>query len=847
MSASPARPAPAGSEGAVEAEQLRLLMQNRADVPVTLINAGLVALVVWRLYPATLVAIWLGLFTVTSLSRALLRHRYAIAGSAVKSSTSWARVFTLHALAAGCLWGLSASVILMTPDPVYYDFIVFVLGGMMAGGVVCLAVNRRAMLAFILPTILPAIVLLVVHGGLVEIEMAAMLALFTLVLASTGASINRSITQNVGLRVGQEGLVANLRASEATSAALAAIVDASDDAIISETVAGRILTWNRGAERLFGYRADEAIGRDVRVIVPDERGKEIDRNLAALVQGNRIAPFDTERLHKDGARVPVSMAASLTYDSARSVIGASFIARDISERQLAARALVYSDQLLQAVTIGTGMLLKSQSLDRAMPGALRVVGEAMRVDRVLVIQGLTGQVTAMTAHQVWEAPDIQAPVTSPASWAHAMGRAAASAWLGLLTDGKPVIAQLATSEGPVRDLLEHLGNKSTLIVPIFVGEVFWGGLIADTCRTAREWNESEIKTLRTFGDIAGLLIRRSETLHALETSETRFRAVTETAQDAIITIDGAARIGLWDHAAERILGYTAEEAVGKHVHQFLVPSRFRAKADAGMDAFLVTGQGNAIGRTTQLAALRKDGTEIAVELSLAATRLDVGRGAIGVLRDVTERKHAEEKLQFANLLLRTQMEASRDGILIVDQSNTIVAFNQLFGTIWNIPEVDLKVGGDAEALANAALLVKDSEKFVARVRYLHDHPDEDSQDEFETTDGRSIDRYTVTLYSPSNVYLGRAWFFRDITERKNAEEKLQFANLLLQTQMEGVSRRDRDRRRKQRDCCVQPAVRGDLENTGRGPEGRRGRHGAGEGGVDGEGKREIHRPGALPL
>ncbi len=313
-------PVSAGTEGAVEAEQLRLLMRNSADVPVTLINAGLVALVVWPLYPAALVALWLGLFATTGLTRILLRRRFANASSVMKTSRRWSRALTRHAIATGCLWGLSASVILMTTDPIYYDFIVFVLGGMMAGGVVCLSVNKRAMLGFVLPTVLPAIVLLIVHGGLVQIEMAAMLSLFTLVLVSTGGSINESITQNVRLRVGQEVLVATLRASEATSASLAAIVDASDDAIISETATGKIVTWNRGAERLFGYRADEAIGQDVRMIVPDERSNEIDRNLATLARGQRIAPFDTERLRKDGTRVQVSIAASLTYDSARSVI-----------------------------------------------------------------------------------------------------------------------------------------------------------------------------------------------------------------------------------------------------------------------------------------------------------------------------------------------------------------------------------------------------------------------------------------------------------------------------------------------------------------------------------------------
>jgi PAS domain S-box-containing protein len=299
--------------------------------------------------------------------------------------------------------------------------------------------------------------------------------------------------------------------------------------------------------------------------------------------------------------------------------------------------------------------------------------------------------------------------------------------------------------------------------------VFWGALGADACTTAREWNPSEINTLTTFADIAGALIQRSEAQQSLEMSEARFRTVTATAQDAIITIDAAARIDLWNHAAERILGYTAAEAIGKQVHEFLAPPRFRAKADAGMDEFVGTGTGAVIGKTTELVALRKDRIEVAIELSLAAARLGDNWGAIAVLRDITERKKAENRLQFANLLLRTQMEASLDGILVVDENKAIVAFNQRFAKIWNIPLADLAAGGDLAVLAKVTSSVKEAEKFSARVRHLYDHPGEDSQDEYETTDGRSIDRYTVTLYSPSRAYLGRAWFFRDITERKRVD------------------------------------------------------------------------------
>ena len=762
----------AASDAAVAAEQTRLLLHNPADVPISLLNAALVGVVVWPLYPRWVIGLWVASICVVSVHRALLRHRYTRASSGEKASPHWTRELTQNVFVAGCLWGLSASVILETPDPVYYSFIVFVLGGMMAGGAVTNAVNLRAVLAFIVPTILPVIVALTVHGGLVQIEMAMMLFLFTGALVWTGRNINRSMTENVRLRSEQEVFVGVLRSSQATSVSLAAIVDASGDAIYAETLAGTILSWNKGAERLLGYRAEEAIGQSVRIIVPEERREEMERILAALADGKRIDPFDTVRLRKDGTRVSVSVAVSLTLDAKRSVVGASIIARDIGERQVAAHALAYRERLLHAVTIGTGILVKADSLEQAMSESLRVLGETLLVDRVLVMGEGPGDAVSGTLpvlRHLWQLPGTKISVDPSAFVFAPADRPAMAAWHAPLSANKPVETHLATSHGPVKVLLERLQIQSSLMVPIFDADRLWGTLGLDSCRRARQWMTSEIDTLRSFGEIVGSLIRNDEARRSLARSEERFRTVTATAQDAIIMIDGAARIGLWNRAAERILGYSVEEAIGKQAHDLLTPLKFRARADAGMKVFLATGRGDLLGKTTQLAALRKDGTEIAVELSLAAARLDDCWGAIGVLRDVTERKNAEDKLQFANLLLQTQMEASPDGILIVAASNAIVAFNQLFATIWNVPLADLMAGADATVLARVASSVKDTDRFKARVQFLYDHPGEDGRDELETTDGRSIDRYTVTLNSPLGVYLGRAWFFRDITERKRAE------------------------------------------------------------------------------
>jgi diguanylate cyclase (GGDEF)-like protein/PAS domain S-box-containing protein len=877
-------------DGAVEAEQIRLLLQNPADVPANLINTVLVAVVVWPLYPAWAMLLWLALVCVVNLARATLRRRYTHATGAARLSPHWPRVFALNAFFAGCLWGVTASVILMTRDPIYYNFIVFVLGGMMAGGVVCLAIDLRTMHAFVLPMILPAIAALVIHGGLIQIEMAVMLTLFTSVLIWTGRGFNRSFTENIRLRFGQDALVIQLRSSaaamsasqtmahvgswaidlqtkrdawsaetyrifgfdpadfkpsfesflarihpddreavsedyaallatgrshgidhrivmndggirhvhelgeavydddgrpvqivgtvqdvterlqgEAASSSLAAIVEASADAIYAQTESGTILSWNKGAEHLFGYRAEEAIGQTIRIIIPEDRRQEISQRLATLARGQEIVPFDTERLRKDGTRVSVSIAVSPTRDATGAVVGASFITRDITERQVAADALAYRDRLSRAVTIGTGIVVNAQSLDLGMPEALRVVGDAMQVDRVLVFETNLLPPAQVRLRYHWEAKDILAPIESIGLAADDAAAATEAAWSVLLRDNKPVIVQLATSEGSIREMLERFNNKSMVLVPIFVGGAYWGTLSADACTVARDWNTIEIDTLRAFADIAGALIQRAKAQQSLQMSEERFRSVTATAQDAIITIDGAARITLWNQAAGRILGYSAEEALGQHVPEFLVPLRLQASAAAQIETFLATGQGDAIGKVTEMTALRKDGAEVAIELSLAATPLGERWGAIGVLRDISTRKQAEAKLQFTSLLLRTQMEASLDGIVIVDENKGIVSFNQRFAEMWNIPPGDLSAGHDRPVLAKVASSVKDPESFIARVQFLYDHPGEDSQDEFQTTDGRSIDRYTVTLYGPSQAYLGRVWSFRDITERKRTE------------------------------------------------------------------------------
>jgi PAS domain S-box-containing protein len=131
--------------------------------------------------------------------------------------------------------------------------------------------------------------------------------------------------------------------AETASAQLAAIVESSSDAIISKDLNGIITSWNRGAQKLFGYAADEVIGMPVTILFPEDRLDEEERILECLRRGERIEHYDTVRRSKDGREIAVSLASSPIRDKAGKIIGASTIARDISERK---RAEIEREELL---------------------------------------------------------------------------------------------------------------------------------------------------------------------------------------------------------------------------------------------------------------------------------------------------------------------------------------------------------------------------------------------------------------------------------------------------------------------------------------------------------------------
>jgi len=172
------------------------------------------------------------------------------------------------------------------------------------------------------------------------------------------------------------------------------------------------------------------------------------------------------------------------------------------------------------------------------------------------------------------------------------------------------------------------------------GELYWENASISPIRDAEG---NIINFLGIKEDITDK--KRAE--QALLFSEERFRAISSTASDAIIMSDNDGIISYWNHAAEITFGYSADEAMGRKLYEICIPEKYHAAYMKGFDKFKDSGQGDLIGKTTEAEAIRKDGTEFPVEISISSVKLNNKWCAIAIIRDISERLKSEEQLRIS--------------------------------------------------------------------------------------------------------------------------------------------------------------------------------------------------------
>ena len=297
---------------------------------------------------------------------------------------------------------------------------------------------------------------------------------------------------------------------------------------------------------------------------------------------------------------------------------------------------------LRAAVLQAASQLSGHAMENTIPPILATMGETMDVDRMLVLENGRdkNQVHLCYAWHRAEVPPITQSLLDeyPAN--------SAEFWQSLvpLEGGNHVSLTRETATGAVSDLLAKIESHCILIVPVVIGAEVWGSLGVDCHAGPRRWVSVEIDVLKMLANFIGSAIIRDRYLGLLRASEEKFRTVAEAAQDGMVVVNSDGIIQYWNPAAERILGFSSREAVGQSIHAGLAPERYQLHTATGLQRFRYVGGGPVVSTTRECAAIRKDGVEIPIELSIAPMQIEGQWSAIGIVRDISARKEAEQRI-----------------------------------------------------------------------------------------------------------------------------------------------------------------------------------------------------------
>jgi PAS domain S-box-containing protein len=399
---------------------------------------------------------------------------------------------------------------------------------------------------------------------------------------------------------------------------------------------GQIETWNVGAERMFGYSSEEAVGQPFSILfTPDDREHGApERELETAAAMGRA---EDTRWHsrKDGSLLFADGVTTAVRDGSGAVLGFAKIAREITERYRA-------EQRLAAQLALTDLLRQDQSVEETVRGVMQTICENLGWD----------------LGALWMIEPSKSVIRCVEHW-HAAGVADDAA--AALCDGPPLprgqgVPGLVWESGQatwVSDFSDvnrfpraaraaSAGLHAAFGFPIVHhGEI--SGVLEFFSREQREPDQPLMPVMTLIGSQIGEYIERRRTAQALRESEERYRVVSETAQDAIFTIDEDSRILFTNPAAERLFGYTREEMVGQRL-EMIIPERFRESHRRGIERFLKTRQRRIPWTGVELPALHRDGHEFPSEISFGEWTENGKTIFTGFARDITERKRAAEEL-----------------------------------------------------------------------------------------------------------------------------------------------------------------------------------------------------------
>jgi len=310
---------------------------------------------------------------------------------------------------------------------------------------------------------------------------------------------------------------------------------------------------------------------------------------------------------------------------------------------------------------------------------------------------------------------------------------------------------------------KHLKGTLLLLAVVFVAMSSGSVLVY--------WNYNQ--KVQAEGAARRLTAEQALEKKARESREDLLKSISSATQDAILMMDSEGKISFWNEAAMRTFGWSRDEAVGTNLHKLLAPAKYHQAHHQAFQAFQQTGEGAAIGKTLELTACRKDGTEFSVELSLNSMKLHDRWHAVGILRDITQRKELEGKVKDHSQFLQILIDSIPNPIYYKDTDGKYLGCNRAFESFMG-RSAESVVGKTVYDLAPRELADRYHSVDMELLKNPGFHSCEDVVPDMNGSLHETI--VTKATFSKSDGSLGGlVGVFVDISDRKKMEEDLRKA------------------------------------------------------------------------
>jgi PAS domain S-box-containing protein len=501
---------------------------------------------------------------------------------------------------------------------------------------------------------------------------------------------------------------------------LAAIVESSDDAILSKDLDGVIRSCNSATERLFGYTAAELTGQPVRILIPPERLAEEDDILARIRRGERVSHFETVRLTKDRRRIDVSLTISPVHGPSGAVIAASKIVRDITEQKRARQRQAYLAAIVES------------SEDAILAKDLNGIIQSCNASAERVFGYASSELVGRSV-RIMIPPERQAEEDEILARVRAGERLDHFETVRVAKDGRRI--EISLSASPIRDESGAIIGVSKIVRDI-----------SEQKRLARE----------------------------LAAQQEWFRVTLGSIGDAVIASDPDGRVTYMNSAAQTLTGWTVADASGRALADVFHIMNEKTRLTVENPAALVMRSGHIVGLANHTVLIDRDGTEHPIADSAAPIHDATGRimGVVLVFRDITEDRRAEEAIAEQREWFETTLESIGDAVIATDVQGRVEFMNPIAEhlTGWRLSDASGRNCDEVFRIVNEDSR-RTTENPVTRVLAegtivgLANHTVLIAADGTE----RPIDDSGAPIRSREGRIVGVVLVFRDVSERRRAE------------------------------------------------------------------------------